>query len=147
MNRISLAASAALTLVVSACATRADSLSPRVLAAADPSAAEAEYSEPANPLEDRRPRTLELEIDDPTRMHHPEKAPEVGTPHDHSQHGAPTPTQKATPTPTPTPKAQEPGEQTVYVCPMHPDVRDTRPSTCPKCGMKLEPVKKAKAAP
>jgi P-type Cu+ transporter len=27
-----------------------------------------------------------------------------------------------------------------YTCPMHPEVRDTKPSTCPKCGMALEPV-------
>jgi hypothetical protein len=26
-----------------------------------------------------------------------------------------------------------------YVCPMHPDVRQDRPGTCPKCGMKLDP--------
>lgn len=26
-----------------------------------------------------------------------------------------------------------------YICPMHPDVRQHRPGTCPKCGMKLEP--------
>jgi FtsP/CotA-like multicopper oxidase with cupredoxin domain len=27
-----------------------------------------------------------------------------------------------------------------YVCPMHPEVTDTKPSTCPKCGMKLIPA-------
>lgn len=27
-----------------------------------------------------------------------------------------------------------------YVCPMHPDVRQTGPGTCPKCGMTLEPT-------
>lgn len=26
---------------------------------------------------------------------------------------------------------------TVYACPMHPDVTDTKPSRCPKCGMRL----------
>ncbi len=26
-----------------------------------------------------------------------------------------------------------------YVCPMHPEVRQDRPGTCPKCGMALEP--------
>lgn len=26
----------------------------------------------------------------------------------------------------------------VYVCPMHPEVTDTKPSRCPKCKMKLE---------
>jgi Cu+-exporting ATPase len=29
---------------------------------------------------------------------------------------------------------------TEYVCPMHPEVRQTGPGTCPKCGMALEPV-------
>lgn len=28
----------------------------------------------------------------------------------------------------------------VYTCPMHPEVRQDRPGTCPKCGMALEPV-------
>ena len=29
---------------------------------------------------------------------------------------------------------------TVYTCPMHPEVRQDHPGTCPKCGMALEPV-------
>ena len=28
----------------------------------------------------------------------------------------------------------------VYTCPMHPEVRQDHPGTCPKCGMTLEPV-------
>ena len=28
----------------------------------------------------------------------------------------------------------------LYTCPMHPEVRRSRPGTCPKCGMSLEPV-------
>lgn len=28
---------------------------------------------------------------------------------------------------------------TVYVCPMHPEVRQDKPGSCPKCGMALEP--------
>ncbi|MEW5917283.1 MAG: multicopper oxidase family protein [Gemmatimonadota bacterium] len=35
------------------------------------------------------------------------------------------------------PSANSPTE---YACPMHPDVRDERPSRCPKCGMKLVPA-------
>src|SRR4051812_26947329 len=27
----------------------------------------------------------------------------------------------------------------VYVCPMHPEVRQSAPGACPKCGMALEP--------
>ncbi len=29
---------------------------------------------------------------------------------------------------------------TVYTCPMHPEVRQPAPGNCPKCGMKLEPL-------
>jgi Cu+-exporting ATPase len=36
--------------------------------------------------------------------------------------------------------AQE-AKETVYTCPMHPDVRRTEPGTCPQCGMQLEPMK------
>lgn len=28
-----------------------------------------------------------------------------------------------------------------YACPMHPEVRQTEPGKCPKCGMALEPVR------
>jgi FtsP/CotA-like multicopper oxidase with cupredoxin domain len=34
-----------------------------------------------------------------------------------------------------------------YVCPMHPEVTDTRASTCPKCGMTLIPAEGANEAP
>jgi len=33
-------------------------------------------------------------------------------------------------------------ERRVYTCPMHPEVRQDRPGTCPKCGMKLVPEEK-----
>ncbi|MFT8959176.1 MAG: HAD-IC family P-type ATPase, partial [Gluconobacter oxydans] len=29
----------------------------------------------------------------------------------------------------------------VWTCPMHPEIREAHPGTCPKCGMTLEPVK------
>ncbi len=32
-------------------------------------------------------------------------------------------------------------QTTTYTCPMHPEVTDTKPGKCPKCGMNLEPVK------
>jgi Cu+-exporting ATPase len=28
----------------------------------------------------------------------------------------------------------------IYVCPMHPEIRETQPGSCPKCGMALEPM-------
>src|SRR5215813_12572712 len=34
---------------------------------------------------------------------------------------------------------QAPTPGTVYTCPMHPEVRQDRPGTCPICGMALEP--------
>jgi P-type Cu+ transporter len=36
-------------------------------------------------------------------------------------------------------------EDAIYVCPMDPEVRESRPGACPKCGMALEPA--APAAP
>ena len=39
--------------------------------------------------------------------------------------------------PAPSDAAEPPG--TVYTCPMHPEVRQDRPGSCPKCGMALEP--------
>src|SRR3972149_3283637 len=38
---------------------------------------------------------------------------------------------------TPAPKAPSAGG---YTCPMHPEVRQATPGSCPKCGMPLEPV-------
>lgn len=40
------------------------------------------------------------------------------------------------PAQAPTPAA--PG--TIYTCPMHPEIRQDHPGTCPKCGMTLEPL-------
>lgn len=32
------------------------------------------------------------------------------------------------------------GDSGLYTCPMHPEVRQNKPGSCPKCGMALEPV-------
>lgn len=34
-------------------------------------------------------------------------------------------------------------DNVVYTCPMHPEIRQSEPGSCPKCGMFLEPEKKA----
>src|SRR6266498_3616664 len=34
----------------------------------------------------------------------------------------------------------QPPAGTIYTCPMHPEVRQDHPGSCPKCGMTLEPV-------
>ncbi len=33
-----------------------------------------------------------------------------------------------------------PAPGTIYTCPMHPEIRQAEPGTCPKCGMALEPL-------
>lgn len=33
-----------------------------------------------------------------------------------------------------------PVEGTIYTCPMHPEIRQSAPGNCPKCGMALEPM-------
>ncbi|MBU2288731.1 MAG: HAD-IC family P-type ATPase, partial [Gammaproteobacteria bacterium] len=41
-----------------------------------------------------------------------------------------------------TTSVQEPtavGGDTIYTCPMHPEIRQSHPGNCPKCGMTLEP--------
>ncbi len=35
--------------------------------------------------------------------------------------------------------SETPQESVIYICPMHPDVRETEPGDCPKCGMHLVP--------
>ncbi len=38
------------------------------------------------------------------------------------------------------PRAAAPGQQTRYTCPMHPEIVQLGPGSCPKCGMALEPM-------
>ncbi len=35
---------------------------------------------------------------------------------------------------------QPPAPGTIYTCPMHPEIRQDHPGSCPKCGMALEPL-------
>ena len=52
-------------------------------------------------------------------------------PHSHCCH-APTDKGKKTPA--------DIDKNTIYTCPMHPEVKQAGPGSCPKCGMALEPV-------
>lgn len=45
--------------------------------------------------------------------------------HDHDTHSA---------------SLSQPGGAAIYTCPMHPEIRQDHPGTCPKCGMTLEPL-------
>ena len=51
------------------------------------------------------------------------------------------------PPPSPTTRAPAPkaADTRVYTCPMHPEVRQVGPGSCPKCGMALEPVEASAA--
>src|SRR5512141_3388779 len=40
----------------------------------------------------------------------------------------------------PEPVSAAEGTGGIYTCPMHPEVRQTGPGRCPKCGMALEPL-------
>ena len=42
--------------------------------------------------------------------------------------------------PTPTPASPPEGKTIRYTCPMHPEVVQWGPGSCPKCGMALEPM-------
>jgi len=65
--------------------------------------------------------------------HHPGAADHLGHAHqDHSQHGHAPATAKAL--------SEGDRSQVEYTCPMHPQVRQMGPGSCPICGMALEPV-------
>jgi Cu+-exporting ATPase len=38
------------------------------------------------------------------------------------------------------PAAQEADKEAIYTCPMHPEIKQKGPGSCPKCGMGLEPA-------
>ncbi len=67
-----------------------------------------------------------------------------GAGHDHSHHADPPavtkPVEKGTPGPPGSPDKQDNHGQAEYTCPMHPQVRQMGPGSCPICGMALEPV-------
>ncbi|HFD79026.1 MAG TPA: heavy metal translocating P-type ATPase [Gammaproteobacteria bacterium] len=45
----------------------------------------------------------------------------------------------------PAPAAKASGAGSLYTCPMHPEIRQDHPGSCPKCGMALEPLVEAAA--
>src|SRR5258708_6793590 len=58
--------------------------------------------------------------------------------HDHGHHGQPSHGRAAAHAGT----AVKPGA--IYTCPMHPEIRQVGPGSCPKCGMALVPVEGGK---
>jgi Cu+-exporting ATPase len=50
------------------------------------------------------------------------------------------------PLPAHPPALPEGADAVEYTCPMDPDVRQSKPGACPKCGMALEPVQPARVA-
>ena len=65
---------------------------------------------------------------------HSHSTPPAAAPHGQHRHHSPH-----VPRPSAAPPAP-PTADTVYTCPMHPQVRQSGPGHCPKCGMALEPV-------
>ena len=65
---------------------------------------------------------------------HSHSTPPAAAPHGQHLHHSPH-----VPRPSAAPPAP-PTADTVYTCPMHPQVRQSGPGHCPKCGMALEPV-------
>jgi len=63
---------------------------------------------------------------------------EADATHDHAAPSAP-PVPPAPPTPTASTAASS-STATIYTCPMHPQIRQPAPGSCPICGMALEPV-------
>lgn len=57
--------------------------------------------------------------------------------HGHEHHNAPPSGQ---PAPAAPPAEVPPAAGTIYTCPMHPEIRQDHPGSCPICGMTLEPV-------
>ncbi|MBC7733115.1 MAG: heavy metal translocating P-type ATPase, partial [Bacteriovorax sp.] len=58
---------------------------------------------------------------------------------DPARYAASTTGPGASPAQTSAPAAEPAVPGAVYTCPMHPEVRQDHPGTCPKCGMALEP--------
>lgn len=63
--------------------------------------------------------------------------------HNHSQGHSCCHHHPADAKPTPAPQA---GADVIYTCPMHPQIRQKGPGSCPICGMTLEPENAAQAA-
>ncbi|HEY3665619.1 MAG TPA: heavy metal translocating P-type ATPase, partial [Polyangiaceae bacterium] len=54
--------------------------------------------------------------------------------------GAPSSKPPESSSPSPSPAAADPEKPgQIYICPMDPEVRQSKPGACPKCGMALEP--------
>jgi Cu+-exporting ATPase len=73
---------------------------------------------------------------DPHQHHHHEHS---GA-HAHHHHGGHSTPSGVTAAPPPPVAKPAPAGETIYTCPMHPQIRMPAPGHCPICGMALEPV-------
>ncbi|MCE9582745.1 MAG: hypothetical protein K8T20_09650 [Planctomycetes bacterium] len=56
-------------------------------------------------------------------------------------HYAPPPDRLNSPM-EPSSPGTDPSEVTDWTCPMHPEIHESKPGKCPKCGMQLQPADK-----
>jgi Cu+-exporting ATPase len=72
-------------------------------------------------------------MDTSTRTHEGHQVAESHAHHHHGGQHEPSPSMRSA-------ADAVPPAGTVYTCPMHPEIRQDHPGSCPKCGMTLEPV-------
>ena len=127
-------------LVVSACAAEVKQLPPTL----DPASAEAPEGAPETPRSLAGPLPREAMPLAQFAAGEGGMADHADTAHtdEHAAHGRSdqqdSAARDATEAGTTHPKGHgEARHPTIYTCPMHPEVRQDRPGSCPKCGMKL----------
>lgn len=94
--------------------------------------------DPANPDAPESPPPIVSALRGEPALVEPPVEPSAAAPPAAAPKGQPAGHQHADETPS-----RKPRPATVYTCPMHPEIVSPRPGRCPKCGMKLLPMKAA----